>query len=131
MIFAALLIALAGLLLVASRISHAGRLAAALHDLPFRVVQVQVWGTPLTLGHDTGFRVETVRAFGAAVLIWLRPLSEGRPILLKIAQPRPALMQGQTIEIRQARYVQWNNRQLPPVADSPAVKIEVRPEQPG
>ena len=125
MIFIAVLVALAVFLFVGTRLSNAGRLSASLQDVPGRSVEVHVWGAPLAHSSAT-FQMDSVRALGAGLLIFLRQSPEGRPSLLKVAQPRASTVQGPTTEIRDARYVQWDGRRLPRVEGVSAVRIQIR-----
>ena len=107
-------------LLAASKLSRAGRIAPALQPMVGKAVDVRVWGTPIS-----GFRVHTVRAFSAALLIRLQPVAGGNPILLKVAQPRSARHDERTLVIDDARYMQWRGARIPRVEGLPAMEVTV------
>ena len=59
------------------------------------------------------FIVQSVRALGPGLHFYLRPLPQGSPIHLKIAQPREATVDDAGVTIREAKYVQWAGRKVP------------------
>jgi len=103
---------------LASRLSHAGRIALALRDLTGGEARVEIYGTKLG-----PFRVGSVTALGAGLLVHLTPAG-GKRTLLKIAQPSLARAEGPRIVIASARYVQWAERRLPKTGEAPAVVFE-------
>jgi hypothetical protein len=125
-IFGAVLLALVSFLIIGTRLSNAGRLSASLQTLPSRSVEVRVWGAPLASDSSPVFQVDSVRALGAGLLIFLRQAPKSGPTLLKVAQPRAARVEGPAVEIGHAAYVQWDGRRLPRVPDLPAVRIQIR-----
>jgi hypothetical protein len=125
MMFVAILVTLVVFLFVGTRLSNAGRLSASLQELPGRSVEIRVWGAPLTSGSNAIFQVNSVRALGAGLLIFLRESPKGRAALLKVAQPRASRVEVPTVEIREAAYVQWGGRRRPRVDGVPAVSIHV------
>jgi hypothetical protein len=99
------------LFLAATALSRATRIAGSLQSILKRPVGVEIWGAALPDHGDATFEVDSVSAFGAGLLIRLRP-PEGSRKLLKVAQPGPAQLQEGRIEIRDARYVSWAGTKL-------------------
>ena len=90
------------LILGATKFSKASQIASPLQAWVKKSVRVEIWGLQLS---DGIFEIESIRAFGAGLLIQLRPADGGRQTLLKIAQPKSATVSQQRIEIHDARYV--------------------------
>ena len=105
------LIVAAASFVLATKSSSAGRMTAPLRRLRDAEVDVRVWGSPLPGSGRPSHRVDSVRAFGAGLLIWLQ-VRGGEIILLKIAQPKGLRQEGRRVEIAEARYVQWNGVRL-------------------
>jgi hypothetical protein len=105
--FIGVALALVCLFVVATTLSQAGRLSAALKPLEGRTVYVEVWGAPLPGASEGALRVQSVRAFGAGLLLWLQPPSSRRSTLLKVAQPQSVLLELPRVDIADAAYVQW------------------------
>ena len=106
----------------ATLLSRAGQLARPLRALRGRAVDVRVWGSSLPGGGES-FRLESVRPFGAGLLLWLRPMDGGSRTLLKVAQPGAAHHHERGLEILEAAYVQWDGRRVPRVEGTPAVML--------
>lgn len=106
----ALVVALILLFLAATSLSRATRIAGSLPPLANRPVQVQVWGNALAA--ETALEVDSIRAFGAALLIHLRPAGGGARHLLKVAQPGPGRVQPGRLEIPHAAYISWAGTRL-------------------
>ena len=113
------------LLVSATKFSVAGRLSGSLRELVGERVVVTVWGEPIAA--EAGDLVlASVAAFGAGLLLRLRPAEGARKTLLKVAQPRGATSQAGRLVIESAAYVQWAGVRLPRHAGRPAVILEVR-----
>jgi hypothetical protein len=112
------------LILSATTLSKANQIASILQPWVKKSVRVEIWGLPLSEG---SFEVESIRAFGAGLLIHLRPAAGGRQSLLKIAQPKSATISQQRIEINHARYVSWAGKKLTPNASAPALLLVSEP----
>jgi len=117
------LLVLAGLLLlpVATSLSQAGRLAAALQTKKGRGISVVVWGAPIRGAKAAELRVKSVGAVGAGLLIYLMDAKE--KTLLKVAQPRSWLVEEDRVVIGDAAYVQWAGNRLARAEGVPAVAI--------
>jgi len=85
------------------------RLAGELSPLKGKTVRVKVWGTELG---DAGFEVKSIRALGAGLHLYLRPLPNGPVTHLKIAQPRGTVVGATGAEITTAKYIQWAGRKI-------------------
>jgi hypothetical protein len=118
-----LVLVLIVLFIVASKLSNAGRISAALKPFLGKTVDIRVWGTPIS-----GFRVHSIRAFGAGLLFLLQPVSGGKTTLLKVAQPQSARPDGQGLVIPDARYVQWAGARMRRVDGTPALELVVVPD---
>jgi hypothetical protein len=104
----ALLLFLAGI----SFFGKTNQFAQRLQPLVGRSVRVLAWDSELP-GHSAAtFIVQSVRALGAGLHLYLRPLPQGAPIHLKIAQPRAATVDDAGVTIREAKYVQWAGRKV-------------------
>jgi hypothetical protein len=119
------LLAVAVLLLVpiATSLSQAGRLAAALQGLKRRAINAVVWGVPICGPAAAGLRVVSVGAVGAGLLIYLMDAEEAKT-LLKVAQPRSWQVENDRVVIGDAAYVQWAGKRLARAEGVPAVAIE-------
>jgi xanthosine utilization system XapX-like protein len=104
----ALLLFLAG----ASFFSKTSRFAERMRPLVGKSVRAQVWGAELPGHAGVVFRLHSVAAVGAGLHLYLRPLPDGSPIHLKVAQPRGALLDDCGVELAEAKYVQWAGRKL-------------------
>jgi hypothetical protein len=125
-IFVAVLVALAAFLIIGTRLSNAGRLSVSLQSLRSRSVTVHVWGAALPGDGNATYRVDSVRALGAGLLIFLRQSPNGTSTLLKIAQPRASRIEAPLLEVGHAAYVQWEGRRLPRVEGVPALRIQIQ-----
>ena len=105
--FIGVVVALVCLFVLATALSPAGRLSTALKPLKGRIVDVEVWGAPLPGVSEGGLRLQSVRAFGAGLLLLLQPPSSRRSMLLKVAQPQSVLLELPRVDIADAAYVQW------------------------
>lgn len=110
--FAAITIAFVTFLLAATVLSRAGELARSLAPFVKRSVHVQVWGAPLPSTDGSPLEVDSIRAFGAGLLIHLRPGAGGAKVLLKVAQPGAARLEDDGFAIGEARYVSWGGTKL-------------------
>ncbi len=114
-----------GFLLLGTSLSHAGRLSTSLAPFRMRPVDVRAWGSPLPDADGGTFEIESIKAFGAGLHIFLRR-EGGRPRHLKVAQPRSARLDEGTAVIGEAAYVQWAGRRLARVGGSPALTLTLR-----
>jgi hypothetical protein len=117
-----LAIAVICLLPLATSLGQAGRLAGSLQDFERRFVNVVVWGASLQGTVGAPLRVETVRAAGAGLLIYLTSSRASRS-LLKVAQPRSWRLENGRLIIDEAAYVQWAGRRLARAEGYSAVSI--------
>jgi hypothetical protein len=109
-------------LLAGSTLSRARRLAAPLRRLVGRRVAVTVWGSPLgSPGEELA--LTSASAFGAGLLIRLRPAGSETAVLLKVAQPQKARVTDSGLVVQEAAYVQWAGKRLPRQAGSDAVVL--------
>ena len=120
--FLPIAVAVLCLMLVATSLSKAGHFAIDLQSFEGRSVRVGVWGTPIRDGDSTALHIESITAFSAALLIFVRSAS-GKRILLKIAQPTTAEIGAQKADITDARYVSWGGKKLPNAVGLPAVTM--------
>lgn len=112
-------------LLGATALSRAGQLAPSLRPFRHRSVHVHVWGAPVPASGGGPARIDSVRAFSAGLLIYLRPTPDGPRTLLKVAQPGPARNGDGLFEIDEARYVSWGGKKRERVPGQPALKVVV------
>ena len=82
--FVVLIAAAILLFLLATRLSKAHTLAAALRPFIGKPVHIEVWGHLLP---DPPLTLTSARSFGAGLLLYLSPSATARPTLLKIASP--------------------------------------------
>ena len=117
--------AMAAFFAAASLISRVGALAVRLRPFIGKTVSVRVWGSSLPRGE--AFEVVSVRAISAGLHIYLRSTGSST-IHLKIAQPREAQVTGSTIQIADAKYLQWAGSKLETTGDcsAPALVMEAR-----
>lgn len=122
--FAGIAAALAFLMLAATSLSQAGQISRSVKPFRHRSARVQAWGSPVPATGDSGVQIDSIMAFGAALLIHLRPSPHGRRTLLKVAQPGPARLEDGRLEIDRARYISWGGKKLTPVPGNPALTIQ-------
>lgn len=101
------------LLLASSLLSAAGRFSTLSADLKGHSVSVQLWGVSPAGDASTVFRVQSIRAIGAGLNIWLESPSGGKPTHLKVAQPKGVSRTAAEYRIVDAAYVQWAGRKMP------------------
>ena len=118
-------VAFACFLIAGSVFSNANRLAGSLRPFLKKSVRVEAWGMALPASNEAIFEIDSVSAFGAGLLIYLRPGSGGRRSLLKVAQPRSASVSEGRIEIGEAAYVSWAGKKIKRAAGTnvPALKL--------
>lgn len=121
--FAFIAVAFICLMLLATSLSDAGHLSNALRPFRNRPVEIRVWGEPLP-GQSEPCEIESIRAIGPGLHFFVK--RDGRVAHLKIAQPRGSRVDESAAEIGEAKYVQWEGRNLPRAADAPAVTVAVR-----
>jgi len=100
-------IAVVAFLVAGTAMSGANRIASSLVSFVGKRVVVEVWGTPIPLIGDGHLVVASAAAFGAGLLIRLHAGAEGPGVLLKVAQPRGAIVGSTVAEIQGAAYVSW------------------------
>ncbi|HEV2720987.1 MAG TPA: hypothetical protein VG323_13275 [Thermoanaerobaculia bacterium] len=108
-----IIVAAAAGLLLATKLSQAGRLRAPLAQFRGHAVDIRVWGNEL----PDAAEIESVKAIGAGLHLFLRG---GH---LKIAQPSSASVDERGAVIAEARYVQWRGKRIPRAGGAPAVTI--------
>lgn len=101
------------LFLAATALGRASGLASSLRPFVGKPVRAEVWGAPLPGSAGARCEVISIVAFGAALLIHLRAVPGGPRILLKVAQPGSGKVEGNRLEVADARYVSWAGRRLP------------------
>jgi hypothetical protein len=115
-------IASAFVLFVGSSFSVAGRLTKSLAPLLNRPVEIRIWGEPLPNESQGSCRIESIKALGVGLHLFVS-CGSGSPTHIKIAQPGSVRVAGQRVEIGAAKYVQCAGRNLPRVAEAPAVTV--------
>jgi hypothetical protein len=100
-------------------------LAATLCSFQNRVVVVQLWGTPPSVPGGADLVVGSVNVIGAGLHVFFSTGS-GRPIHLKVAQPRDATVSSQRVVINSAKYVQWSGTTLTRAENAPAVVVSLK-----
>jgi hypothetical protein len=117
-------IAAALLLFVGSLLSVAGGLTKSLAPLLNRPVEIRIWGEPLPNACHGSCQIESIRALGAGLHLFVS-CGSGSPTHIKIAQPGSVRIAERRLEIGAAKYVQCAGRNLPRVAEAPAVSVTV------
>ena len=112
------------LILLATSLSNAGRIAVSLQFLQNQVVDVSVWGAPLP--DSSPLEVASVTALSAGLLIYLRD-SGATKTLLKVAQPGDAHIEDGRVTVDRAAYVSWGGAKSRRVDGVPAVVIAIKP----
>jgi hypothetical protein len=115
---AILFIVVVSFFLTGTLLSRAGRLSKSLAPWVKSRVHVEVWGRPLEGSGEQVFEIDRIAAFGAGLLIHLRPIAGGPRSLLKIAQPLASRFENGRLEIADARYVSWGGKKLPRGSES-------------
>jgi hypothetical protein len=107
-------------------LSKTARTASQLQHLVNTRVNVQAANEGLPGNVADTFDVLSIRGFGAALFIILRP-PDGEPALLKIAQPARVTFTEMSLQIDHARYIQWKKgpKRYLPSSTTPALKMEV------
>ncbi len=119
-----IMLALFSLLLVATSLSHAGRLSQSLRAFRNRPVEIRIWGKPLPLMDGSVCQIESIKVFGAGLHLFVTS-GDGSPKHLKIAQPRGTHVTERGVEIDEAAYVQWMGKRQTPVHGTPALMLTV------
>jgi len=88
-------------------------------------VCVQVWGLDLDASPGSRFTVHAVQAVGPGLHVYLRPVPNGSPIHLKVAQPLGTEISNVGFEISKAKYVQWAGSKIKKVEGEMALKLIV------
>lgn len=81
--------------------------------------RIEIWGALLD---EKSFRLESTRPIGAGIHIWAKGES-GKRIHIKVAQPRDVTTRDNGVTIPWARYIQLDDRTVPAVNGSPALRI--------
>ncbi len=111
-------------------ISKVGQLAKRMRPLLGKNVRVQVWGLDLAGSPGSSFTVHAVQAVGAGLHLYLRPVPNGSPIHLKVAQPLGTEISNLGVEISKAKYVQWAGSKIKKMEGEMALKLIVNDESP-
>jgi hypothetical protein len=98
--------------------------AERMRPLVGKQVTAEAWGAELPGHAGVTFRVDLVRAVGAGLHLYLAPLPEGKPLHLKVAQPREATIDERGAEIAGAKYVQWAGRKVEKFAGAKALVVK-------
>lgn len=96
-----------------------------LRPLVGKKVRVKVWGFPLSTGDGDSFVIHSVLALGAGFHVYLRPTAGGSPRHLKVAQPIGATTSDDYVEVKEAKYVQWEGKMLRKVTGSTALVLNI------
>ncbi len=99
--------------------------AERMRPLVGKNVTAEAWGAELPGHAGVTFRVHAVRAVGAGLHLYLAPLPEGKPVHLKVAQPREATIDERGAEIAGAKYVQWAGRKVEKSAGEKALVLRI------
>jgi hypothetical protein len=126
-----IIIAFVALLFLATRLSHAGRLAAALQHFQGRTVEVLIWGAPPPATDGALVTLTSVKALGAGLHLYFQAGVGTSPLHLKVAQPSQARVTGDLLIIETARYMQWRRKNLPAVPGAPALTVTLHTLGPG
>jgi hypothetical protein len=110
-------------LTAASLFGKTSRFADRLRPLVGNRVRVLAWGAELPGYVGASFSLDKVLALGAGLHIYLRPLPNGLPIHLKVAQPEGAELDDRHVEIQAAKYIQWAGRKVPKVGGQAALVL--------
>ncbi|HEX6201689.1 MAG TPA: hypothetical protein VF100_01725 [Thermoanaerobaculia bacterium] len=111
------------LFVAATSLSRAAQVAERLRELHGDAVDIEAWGSPLPLAAGRALRLESSRAFGAGLHLWVRAAPDRRLTHLKVAQPGALRHQPDGIEIADAAYVQWAGARIPRVPGAPALTV--------
>jgi hypothetical protein len=107
------ILAAAVLLFIAATFnSKATLVSRSLRPFVKRSVRIEVWGNAIPDSSQPVFEIDSIAAFGAGLLIHVRATSGGPRILLKVAQPRTALVREDRVEIDDAAYVSFAGGRL-------------------
>ena len=82
-----------------------------------------VRGLDLAGSPGSKFTIDAVRALGAGLHVFLRPLPDGSPIHLKVAQPLGTQISNVGLEIAEAKYVQWAGSKIKKVQGEMALML--------
>jgi hypothetical protein len=111
-------------------ISKVGQLAKRMRPLLGKNVRVQVWGLDLAGSPGSRFTVHAVQAVGAGLHVYLRPVPNGSPIHLKVAQPLGTYISNVGVDISKAKYIQWAGLKVKKVEGEMALKLIFNDELP-
>lgn len=116
-------LALALFFLGANFLGKVSEFSERMRPLIGKQVRVHVWGSALRNDSNDEFVLHMVRALGAGLHLYLRPLTNGSPKHLKVAQPMGATMSAACVEVTEAKYVQWNGRKLNKAPGEKALRL--------
>jgi hypothetical protein len=102
-------------------LSHAARIADQLTALVGKSVRIEVWGKPIE--STVAFQVQSVRAIGAGLHIFLRSPLAKSPQDLKVAQPHGLQLSATQLTIASAAYVSLAGTKLHRNGDRPALSV--------
>lgn len=121
--FTFVLIAVVALLFLGTSFGEAGRLAGELQSFRGRAVEVRIWGAPLPGTEGVTMTLTSVRALGVGLHVYFQ-LDDARPSMhLKVAQPSRWRLADRSLEIENARYIQWSSKRLARDAARPALTM--------
>lgn len=83
------------------------------------------WDAPLDVS-GSAFELRSVRSVGVGLLLYLQPLGERRPVLLKIAQPETLIADRNGVTVVSAKYIQWRGRKVSKVEGAAALTMHAR-----
>lgn len=93
-------------------LGKSGQFARALKPFVKKPVRLEIWGEPLPGTEGGILQIDSVAPLGLGIWIYLRPLSGGKKLKLKIAQPTTLAIGSSGAEITFAGYVQWDSRRI-------------------
>lgn len=118
-------IAVAALLVVAIGFNRTGRLTALFTPLIGRPAEIKVWGAPLPTVPGATTTLQSTRALGAGIHLYLQVEGQRRPLHIKIAQPDGARADEGSVVISGAEYVQCAGTNMARASHAPAVEVSL------
>jgi len=118
MTFAWILVAAVLLFIAGTANSKATRISRSLRPFVKRAVRMEVWGNAIPDSSGRVVEIDSIAAFGAGLLIYVRAASGGPRILLKVAQPHAATVREDRVEIDDAAYVSFAGGRLKRSSDT-------------
>jgi hypothetical protein len=112
-------------LLVARSAAVRRPLPTTLRSFQNHAVVVQLWGTSRSAPGGADLIVGSVNVIGAGRHVFF-DAGSGRPVHLKVAQPRDATLSSRCVVINSAKYVQWSGTTLTRAENAPAVVVSLK-----